>query len=163
MPRLLIATLFVLLLSACGDSSGSSTIDLQPGNPQPPLRTIDVDLGGRTITVEVADDTEERTLGLSYRDDLGGDDGMLFVWENESTYVLWMKGMRFPLDFVWLDAERRVVSLNENVPHQPGAPDSELIRYSSGVPAKFAIELNAGAAARLRLAIGDELSFDERR
>lgn len=126
------------------------------------LRTIRVQIGDRAITVEVADEPSERTRGLSGRDALPRDGGMLFVWDQPAEYTLWMKDMRIPLDFVWLDASKRVIKITADVPHQPGATDAELVRYTSGPGVLYAIELNAGAAARLGIAVGDVLVFDER-
>jgi hypothetical protein len=132
-----------------------------PAEPTPTLRTISVQLDDRTITVEVADDPAERSQGLSDRDALPSDGGMLFVWDQPAEYTLWMKDMRIPLDFIWLNEQRQVINVTPNVPHQPGASDADLVRYSSGPGALYAIELNAGAAARLGISVGDVLAFNE--
>jgi uncharacterized membrane protein (UPF0127 family) len=120
-----------------------------------------VQIDGRSIIVEVADEPGERSQGLSDRDALPRDGGMLFVWDQPAEHTLWMKDMRIPLDFVWLDESKRVIKVEANVPHQPGASDAELVRYTSGPGALYAIELNAGAAARLGIGVGDVLAFDE--
>lgn len=87
---------------------------------------------------------------------------MLFVWDQAGEYTLWMKDMRFALDFVWLDEDHRVIAITPDVPHQPGASDSELVRFSSGPGALYAIELNAGSAERLGIDTGDVLAFEVR-
>ncbi len=151
------------VLAGCSGSSdgGAPDATVRGLTPAPELRTIDVQLGDRSITVEVADDPEERVQGLSDREGMAADSGLLFVWEEEGPYQLWMKGMRFPLDFVWLDASQTVIEVHENVQPQPGAADAELKRYAPDGPSRFVIELNAGAAARLGIDAGDVLVFDK--
>ena len=84
---------------------------------------------------------------------------MLFVWDDETQHTLWMDGMLFDLDMVWLDASRTVVSIDANVPTQPGAPTSELTQYHPVGAAKYAIELDAGEAEALEIEVGDALEF----
>lgn len=131
------------------------------GDGQPALRTIVADINGTAITLEVADDPDERTDGLSRRDSLADDAGMLFVWDEETSHTLWMKEMRFDLDFIWLDTEKRVVSIDADVPVQPDADDTDLVLYRPNGPVLYAIELEAGEAARLGVAVGDVIAFDE--
>lgn len=84
---------------------------------------------------------------------------MLFDLGSDRAAVFWMKGMRFALDFVWIDAARRVTQITPDVPPQPGAPDGQLVRYSPAAPVRYVLELNAGAAARLQINPGDQLEF----
>lgn len=164
----LLATALLPLAAACASTTDapeftppSATTNATLAAGQLPLRTIQANVNGSTIVLEVADDGDELTRGLSRRDGLKDDAGMLFVWEEPGVRTLWMKGMRFPLDFLWLDGERRVVGIEANVPPQPGAPDSELIRYSSDAPVRYAIELDAGMIAALGIALGDVVEFVE--
>lgn len=169
----LFATPLLLFAAACAssthapeitpDSATSPTSEASPllGDGQAALRTIVADINGTDVTLEVAEGPDERTNGLGRRDGLAENTGMLFVWDEETSHSLWMKEMRFDLDFVWLDADKRVVSIDANVPVQPGAADSELVRYRPDGPVLYAIELEAGKAARLGVAVGDTLTFDE--
>jgi len=113
----------------------------------------------RTIAVEVATSGEQQTRGLGYRDALERDHGMLFVYPEPRSVTFWMKGMRFPLDMVWIGADRRVVSVTANIPPQPGASDAELRRYTPAVSVQYVLELNAGAAAEFGLVPGTEVAL----
>jgi len=151
-----------LLLIGCSGSSARDDSGRMPVlDPAPVLRTVELRLPAETIALEVADDPPERTRGLSERDALDPDSGMLFVWDDANTHQLWMKGMRFPLDFIWLDANKTVIEVHRDVPTQPGASDADLIRYAPADSSSYVIELNAGAAARLGVEQGDRLAFDE--
>jgi uncharacterized membrane protein (UPF0127 family) len=168
MPRFAAALIIgftFALTTACGDpyddDPATPTTETITGG-QPMLRTVGVQLDdGETVTVEVADDTEERTKGLSGRNTLPDNTGMLFVWDDETQHTLWMDGMLFDLDMVWLDASRTVVSIDADIPTQPGVPTSELTQYHPAGAAKYAIELDAGEAAALGIDTGDALEFDE--
>lgn len=71
-----------------------------------------------------------------------------------------MKGMRFALDIIWIGEDKRVTEIMAGVPPQPGTGDAELIRYAPAAPARYVLEVNAGAAARLGIAAGTQLAFD---
>jgi uncharacterized membrane protein (UPF0127 family) len=162
--------ILVFLFAACAGSPDGERATATPGAvptratpagvPTPTLRTIDIDLGDGRITVEVADDQEERIQGLSDRAALAPGSGMLFAWDQDGPYQLWMKGMRFALDFVWLDATKTVIQIDRDVPPPPGASDAELERYGPSRPSRYVIELNAGDAARLGIEEGNALAFD---
>ena len=113
-------------------------------------------VGAARFIAEVADDSDERTLGLSFRDSLDADRGMWFVFDREGARSFWMREMRFSLDLIWVDAERRVVDItHEAPPPAPGTPSSALPTYSPTTPAQYVLEINGGLARRLQIEIGD--------
>jgi uncharacterized membrane protein (UPF0127 family) len=95
---------------------------------------------GRLWHLEVADTDSERLLGLGERDRLAARQAMLFLFEHPDYHGFWMKGMRFPLDMVFLRAGS-VVSVERGI-----APDDTRIARPTG-PADQVIEMNAGEAA----------------
>jgi uncharacterized membrane protein (UPF0127 family) len=111
-----------------------------------------VTLGDASVRAEIASDSASLRRGLSGRDRLGADDGMLFVLPDDSP-SFWMKGMRFPIDIVWI-RNGRVVDVTADVPPPSGAGAS-LPTYSPARPADRALEVNAGWAARHDVGRGD--------
>src|SRR3990172_3474236 len=109
------------------------------------------------INVEVASTPEQNERGLGYRDALAEDAGMLFDLGETKIPQFWMKGMRFPLDIVWIFEDGRVASILTAVPMQTGAPDGDLVRHAPPVAVRYALELNAGAAGRPGLAAATQL------
>ena len=93
-------------------------------------------------------------------DALPDDAGMLFDLHEMRIPVFWMKGMRFPLDMVWIGEDRRVAEVTANVSPQPGVADGDLARISPASPVRYVLELNAGAAGRYGLGAGTQLAFD---
>jgi|GEM_PF-2261295 len=70
----------------------------------------------KCIKVEIANNDKSRRIGLSGRDFLEQDTGMLFVFDKESKYAFWMKGMNFPLDMIWINRDKQVVHIATNIP-----------------------------------------------
>ncbi|MFC3551656.1 DUF192 domain-containing protein [Lysobacter cavernae] len=116
-----------------------------------------VELGGQRYAVEVADNDEERARGLMFRDELGAGRGMLFIHERQEPLAYWMKNTKIPLDILYFDQSRKLVSQQRDVP--PCSLGDRCPPYPSRAPARYVLELNAGQAARLDLKDGSELTF----
>lgn len=116
-----------------------------------------VELGGQRYTVEVADDEAERARGLMFRDALPAEHGMLFIHEREEPQAYWMKNTRIPLDILYFDDQRRLVSQQRDVP--PCNLGNACPPYPSDAPARYVLELNAGEAERLGLRDGAVITF----
>ena len=116
-----------------------------------------VELGGQRFAVEVADDDAERARGLMFRDEMAADRGMLFIHERQEPLAYWMKNTRIPLDILYFDSHRKLVSQQRDVP--PCSLGDRCPPYPSQAPARYVLELNAGQAAKLNLKEGAELTF----
>jgi hypothetical protein len=111
---------------------------------------------GVCITAELAVTDEERQLGLMYREKIASDQGMLFVFEEEGRHSFWMKNMKFSLDLIWLNREKRIVHIELRV---PPCKDTPCPTYSSEIPAMYVLELKAGSADENKLKLYDRLEF----
>lgn len=107
--------------------------------------------------IELAKTPTERSQGLMFRKELNYNRGMLFVFEDEDIHSFWMKNTFIALDIVWLNKEKQVVYISNNV--QPCNSDScPLIDPEQ--KAMYVLELNAGVCESIGLRIGDTLSFN---
>ena len=120
-------------------------------------RTPWVEVGGERFQVEVADDDAERARGLMFRDAMADDHGMLFIHDRQEPQAYWMKNTRIPLDILYFDRDRRLVSQQRDVP--PCSAGDRCPSYPSRAPAQYVLELNASQAARLGLQDGALLTF----
>lgn len=119
-----------------------------------------VSVGGAAFDVEIAFTREDRERGLSGRDGLATDAGMLFVFENGRASSFWMRDMRFALDFVWIGDGCEVIEIHADVPAPPAGTDAGLLQtYSSEAPARYNLEINAGEAAKRGVEVGDAVKF----
>lgn len=98
-------------------------------------------VGGKMFHVEVVDTPEAMATGLSGRDGIGENQGMLFVFERDGAHAFWMKGMRFAIDIVWIDKDKRVVHVEQNV-----SPDDQQKMYKPPRHARYVLEVAAGGA-----------------
>ena len=116
----------------------------------------DIEIGSHVLRVEVARTLFSRARGLSYRKTLHNESGMLFVFNSPNTYSFWMRGMNFPLDFIWI-RNGRIIDITENV-----RPESFFFPrrvYSPKEPADMVLEVNAGRVRELGIGIEDTVQF----
>jgi uncharacterized membrane protein (UPF0127 family) len=111
---------------------------------------------GFFVTAELAVTDEERQQGLMFREKINEDQAMLFIFEDEGIYSFWMKNMRFPIDILWLDGQKRIVHIEAEVPPCRSDPCPS---YDPGVEALYVLELRSGCAARHGLKLYDRLNF----
>ncbi|GGY35221.1 hypothetical protein GCM10008098_30570 [Rhodanobacter panaciterrae] len=136
--------MLLLLISSAGATQAKDT-------------TPAVELHGQRFSVEFATDDASRVHGLMMRTTLAPDHSMLFVFSYQAPQAFWMKNTLIPLDILYFDTERRLVSMQLNVP--PCKADPCPI-YPSNAPARYVLELSAGTAHRIGAQAGDELKID---
>jgi len=107
---------------------------------------------GAEIKLEIAADAVSRARGYMFRERVGPDEGMLFLFPSTSRHSIWMKNCKVALDIVWLDRELNVVEIAAD---QPPCPEDG--PCPSIVPlrvARYVLELAAGGAKRGGLEVG---------
>jgi uncharacterized protein len=124
--------LTALALAACGSSSAEKA------------STVSVRVGGAALQADVAETAAAREHGLSGRARLPEGRGMLFVYHDHAERSYWMKGMRFPIDIVWID-RGKVIGIERDAPVPQGG---DFPLYSSRGPADRVLEVPAGWTAR---------------
>lgn len=113
-----------------------------------------VAINNHTYTVRVADTPALRAKGLSGTPSLPKQEGMLFVFSDATRSCFWMKDMRYSLDMIWLDANKKIVYMAQSV-----TPQSFPNSYCTATPAQYVLELNAGEAKHANMRIGQQFSF----
>lgn len=118
-------------------------------------------IGEHVINVEIADTSQKQMKGLGDRESLEESSGMLFVFNNSKIRTFWMKGMRFPIDIVWIREDKTVSGCSENVP-SPSDPNQliGLETRSSSEPVKYVLELNAGKCQEWGIKQGTLVQFN---
>lgn len=110
------------------------------------------------VTVSVADSETERIKGLSGVTSLREQEGKLFFFDSEGWYGIWMKDMLMPIDIIWINNQGNIVHIEENV-----MPDSYPTIYSSTVPARFVLEVNAFFVDTFNIKLGDKVTIPAHR
>jgi uncharacterized membrane protein (UPF0127 family) len=114
----------------------------------------DVQIGNRVYILEVADTEGAREKGLSERDYLADNKGMLFDFKTDSDWRIWMLKMRFNIDIAWLNKDGKVIFIKHNA-----TPGSYPEAYHAGQPSRYVIELPAGTLKNQNVNIGDKLKL----
>jgi uncharacterized protein len=118
------------------------------------LPTVQVVVKGHELTIELATTPEARSCGLSLRDSLPENRGMLFVYAEPEILTFWMKNTRIPLSIAFIEAAGRIVSIQKMNPF----PLTTV--YASPVPALYALEVNQGWFEENGLGVGDVVEFN---
>jgi hypothetical protein len=130
MKRIVVITVTAALV-AC---TGSDT------NPDRPPSTVTFEGSDAVLSVEVADDAEERRRGLMGVEDLPEDQGMAFVFDEPVSSTFWMKDTLIPLSIAFVDENGRVIGLREMEPCRADPCPT----YGADGPYVLAVEANAG-------------------
>ena len=118
------------------------------------LETKRITIGKKELTVEIADNPEEQVQGLSDRESLRENNGMLFIFEQPIIAGFWMKDMKFSLDIIWIDENGMIIGIEKNV-----SPQSYPQIFSPPSPIKYVLEVNSGWSDRNNIKTGDLMSF----
>ena len=121
-------------------------------------KTTTMNIDGQAFTLELALTPEARFKGLSDRDHIAADGGMLFVFPNVAVRQFVMRRCPNPIDIIFLGPGGRIVAMHAMKP-EPNTPEGQLHLYSSDWPAQFAIELKGGTLERMHLKPGDKIDF----
>jgi len=89
------------------------------------------------LDVEVAATQADRVRGLSQRQTLPENRGMLFVFVDPARHVMWMRDTHVPLSVAFLDEQGVIINIEDMEP-------DTLDRHRAARPAKFSLEVNRG-------------------
>ena len=106
------------------------------------------------IKVEIVSTGGARSLGLMYRKKLAETQGMLFIFSKEEVQKFWMKNTYIELDIIYLDAQKRVVSIIKKA--KPLTTTSQ----ASEKPATYVLEVGGGLSDKWNLTKGSKAIFE---
>ncbi len=114
--------------------------------------TFQTAFGDTGLNTEIADDPEERHIGLMFRESLGEDFGMLFIWPEDTNSGFWMQNTLVPLSIAFVKADGTVIEIEEMEPET-----TEL--HSSPEPFRYAIEANIEWFEENGVKVGDTVDL----
>ncbi len=113
-----------------------------------------VKIAGVIVKVDLALDIKDQGKGLSGRNSLLSDEGMLFIFSKPDKNYFWMKEMNFPIDMVWIGDDFKVIYIKNNA--QPSSyPES----FGPDVDSRYVLEISAGFSEKNNLKVGDFVEF----
>lgn len=108
---------------------------------QPRLPQVELTAGIHLIRAEVADQPMSRQMGLMFREKLGPNEGMLFVFTDKSPQCFWMKNTKVPLTIAFIADDGAIVNLADMKPMDEAS-------HCSAQPVRYALEMEQGWFAK---------------
>ncbi|TAK08106.1 DUF192 domain-containing protein [bacterium] len=106
------------------------------------------------LQVEVADTPAKRSLGLQYRNELGDDQGMLFLFPSQGAQSFWMKNTPLPLDMIFIGSDLKIVGIiRQAVPFSTTS-------LTVPAPSQFVLEIKGGLSRRKGIEVGNRVRFE---
>lgn len=98
---------------------------------------ISLNAGMHVIKAEVAAKDADRQQGLMFRQKMGQNEGMVFIFDAPAGVCMWMKNTLIPLSVAFIDESGKIVNIEDM---QPQTLDSHCARK----PVRYALEMNLG-------------------
>lgn len=158
MKKFTIQTIFLVIIIFLSLAVATSKIStplpfLQPREEIPG----EIKIGNTKIQVEIADTKDKRSQGLGGKESLASSSGMLFIFPKADKYSFWMKGLKFPLDLIWIRNDVVVDIIKNAKPPQPNQKDETLPIYLPREPVDMVLEVNGGFVDSHSIQIGDKI------
>lgn len=115
-----------------------------------PLLTYPLRIGKHEIRAEVANTEDSRRQGLMFRERLGENTGMIFLYPKPEVTAMWMKNTRIPLSVAFIDGNGRILNIEDMAPFSEDA-------HASRGEAAYSLEVNRGWFARRGIKAGDRV------
>ncbi|MEK7066507.1 MAG: DUF192 domain-containing protein [Patescibacteria group bacterium] len=131
---------------------------LKYGRIPTPLRTGQIQIDHKVIEVEIVDTILSRERGLSGRNGLEKNQGMLFIFGMAAKHRFWMKDMKIPLDMIWIKGDR-IVGITEQVHPDFQKSFWQLPIYYPPEAVDKVLEVPAGTVALHSWRVGSVVQF----
>jgi len=153
LPLILFVSLALPGLISCEKPAPTSD---STAAPAPSLPTEQLIVAGQNFTVELAYKRTTRARGLMFRKELPPDAGMLFIFAEAQPRSFYMMNCLIDLDLIFIEPTGRIAKITTMKAPLPGRP---LIYYDCFSPVKYALELPAGTAGKLKLRPGARIEL----
>lgn len=120
---------------------------------------IDIKIGEKNYQLEVAKTSEQLQKGLAKFDKIENNQGMLFIFDTPGRWSIWMKDMKFNIDIIFLDENKKVVTIFENVKFETHQNVYQYRKYQPDYDSKYVIELKEGEIKNNKIKLGDTINF----
>jgi len=97
----------------------------------------------RVLTLDAARSMDEHAYGLMNRTIMPADEGMIFIFNDESIREFWMKNTLIDLDIAYISSANVVIDI-QTMKAVTSVLQTNLPTYPSKGPARYAVEMNSG-------------------
>ena len=118
-----------------------------PTQPMPRLQTVNLTAGMHVIHAELAARPEHRARGLMFREQLGPNEGMLFIFDDTAIQCMWMRNTLVPLSVAFIDDDGTIVNIEDMAPRTEES-------HCGAKRLRYALEMEQGWFAKRGLKAG---------
>jgi uncharacterized protein len=148
-PRHVVSQGFFILLTLCFALFFAAHVHAQEQAQKLPV--VSLRAGIHLIQAMVAQTEDERSTGLMYRQEMGPNEGMLFIFEQASTQCFWMKNTLLPLSAAFVRDDGSIVNIENMKPQTTNG-------HCSKEPVRFVLEMHEGWFAKRGFKPGSKLA-----
>lgn len=136
------AVALIYMLSSTGDTTFSG------------YQKKSAKINNKEITLYLANTEKRQELGLGGTKELKRDAGMLFLFDKDDFWSIWMKDMLIPIDVIWLNEKYEVIYIVPNM-----RPEDYPKIYTPSTLARYVIEVNSGFVKENSIEIGQKFEI----
>jgi uncharacterized membrane protein (UPF0127 family) len=104
---------------------------------QKKFQVIPLTAGMHVIQAELVANDKDRQQGLMFREKMGPNEGMVFVFDAPATVCMWMKNTLLPLSVAFIDESGKIVNIEDMKPQTTQS-------HCAKKPVRYALEMNQG-------------------
>ena len=104
---------------------------------QQKFRVIPLTAGMHVIQAELVANDRDRQQGLMFREKMGQNEGMVFVFDAPATVCMWMKNTPLPLSVAFIDETGKIINIEDMKPQTTES-------HCAKKPVRYALEMNQG-------------------
>jgi uncharacterized membrane protein (UPF0127 family) len=121
------------------------------GHAEERFPVVPLTAGMHVIQAEVAATEPQRQQGLMFREKLGPNAGMVFLFGEPAQVCMWMKNTPLPLSVAFIDERGKILNIEEMQPQT-------LNSHCATGPATYALEMNKGWFAQKNIKPGTTIA-----
>lgn len=122
------------------------------------IATVNFGPNKQIVKAQIADDPDERRVGLMYREELGEGEGMFFIFPQAVNNGFWMKNTKIPLDMIFINHNFIVVSINKDA--MPCEKGEDCPTYLPPTSYRYVLEVDAGFSDQNDISEGDFINVE---
>jgi uncharacterized membrane protein (UPF0127 family) len=150
----LITIVAAALIIGPAETKKKTEVSKSTGPCGPYRHDAQIGISGQIFDVELPKNPDAFAKGLGGRPCITASEGMLFSFKQPGRYPFWMKGMKFPIDIIWIGADHKVAAVE--VDEKPSSyPD----KFVNQKPAQYVLEIKANLSKELNINIGTPVTL----
>lgn len=118
-----------------------------------------IKVGTKDYNLYISKTSQQLEKGLARFDEIKDNEGMIFIFDTPGTYSFWMKDMKFNIDIIFLDENKKVVNIFPNVKFDTYKSPYDYENFKPDYESKYVIELKEGEIKANGIKVGDMVEF----